>query len=316
MTMFPNRIKSIFKLPSVSQSSKKCLLKYLSTTERLIPVKLASTTYGETLDPQEPEPPLVVMHGLFGSKQNWSSLCKVYNQKMKNRKIIALDLRNHGESEHSNIHTYPHLAFDVKTFFSENNVNKAVVLGHSMGGRCAMLFALKYPELVDKLIIVDISPVTQSPHMGHMPTILNAMESVQFPINVNMSNARIIIDQQLAQHIPAKDLRAFLMTNLTQIGNQRYKWRVNISVLLEHFHEIAKFPAISDMQYLGETLFLGGGNSDFIPKSDYPKIRQLFPQAELKYIDGAGHWVHSEKPTEFLKVTMEFLNKPNPQNTF
>ncbi|KAL1500823.1 hypothetical protein ABEB36_006259 [Hypothenemus hampei] len=288
---------------------KEMVSKSYSTGIKLIPVKLAHTAYENSTRTEE-KSPLLILHGLFGSKQNWISICKAYAQKLKpSRTVIALDLRNHGESEHSPEHSYAHLAEDVRHFVLQNGWSKVVLMGHSMGGRCAMLFALKYPDLLENLIVVDISPISLSPSLNEMTEILKVMNRVQIPTNVALSKARSLVEEQLANTIREKDVRAFILTNLIPAGEASYKWRVNLPILIEKFHEIAKFEAPSDSQYNGETLFIGGEKSNYIPESDFPKILKLFPKAELKYIAGAGHWVHAEKPNEFLKITMDFLNK-------
>ncbi|CAG9763205.1 unnamed protein product [Ceutorhynchus assimilis] len=284
----------------------KTALRCLSSTANIKPVDLASTTY-ENSNLGATKAPFVIAHGLFGSKSNWASLCKHYSQKIG--KVIALDLRNHGESVHANEHTYYHLVEDVRHFLLKNGIDKIRLMGHSMGGRCAMLFALTYPEMLEKLIIVDISPSTASPQLIELPKMINAMQSVIMPENVSLTKARAIVDQQLAKTFSSKDVRSFILTNLIAKKNS-YKWRLNVPVLEQSFNNIATFPELNSATYNGATLFIGGGISDFLPKSDFPKIQKLFPKAELKYIEGAGHWVHAEKPNEFLKLTLDFLNKP------
>ncbi|XP_066262121.1 sn-1-specific diacylglycerol lipase ABHD11 isoform X2 [Euwallacea similis] len=301
--LHPNKLKILKVLKRDSQR--------FFTTIVPKPIKLAYAVYEQETNSDNRVNPFVIVHGLLGSKQNWTSLCKAYSQKFNPpRKVIALDLRNHGESIHSDEHTYNHLVEDVKEFLIDNNISKAALMGHSMGGRCAMLFALKYPEFLEKLVVVDISPVNLSPNIHEMPIILDTMRRIQMPSNIPLSQSRNIIDEQLSKTITDKGLRAFILTNLTAVGDTKsYKWRVNIPTLVRHFQEIAKFDIVEGLQYKGDTLFIGGAKSDYIPRSDYPKILQLFPKAELKYIEGAGHWVHAEKPNEFLKITMEFLNR-------
>ncbi|XP_023015213.2 sn-1-specific diacylglycerol lipase ABHD11-like isoform X2 [Leptinotarsa decemlineata] len=287
------------------------IFRNVSSSEALEPVKMAYATYESTgLDIINQASPLLIMHGLFGSKSNWNSLCKAYHQKFDpTRKIIAMDARNHGDSPHSENHTYTYLANDIKALFDQLNLKKGALMGHSMGGRAVMLFALKYPELVERLVVVDISPVRTSPSMDSMPHLFQILESIILPSEMPMSKARTFVEEQLAKHIHDKSLRSFLLTNLVQKNNGSYNWRINIPVLLKNFNNIANFPVVDDLHYDGPVLFIAGGNSDYIQKSDYPKILKLFPNAELKFIEGAGHWIHSEKPAEFLKVTIDFLNK-------
>ncbi|EFA05188.1 sn-1-specific diacylglycerol lipase ABHD11 [Tribolium castaneum] len=284
----------------------KAFRRQLSTIE---PVKLAYASYESTNSPSDHDPaPLIVNHGLFGSKSNWNSLCKVYHNKT-NRKVIAVDARNHGDSPHTQQHTYEHLALDLRELLTQLKFEKAAFLGHSMGGRAVMYLALKYPELVDKLIVADISPVTTSPNLKTMPGLFNVMQNLNMPKNVSMSVARSQTDLQLARFIGDKGLRNFLLTNLVQKLDGSYMWRINIPTLMASFEEIATFPPINKYKFEGPVLFVGGGASDYIQKSDHEQILKLFPKAQFQYIEGAGHWLHSEKPSEFLQHTVDFLNK-------
>ncbi|XP_044764071.1 protein ABHD11 [Coccinella septempunctata] len=293
---------------------RKLQHRQLCNEARLEPVKLAYATYENTLPVQDiHQNPLVVMHGLFGSKSNWNSLCKVFQQKTKpSRKIIALDARNHGDSPHDPHHSYELLALDLKNFFDSVGIEKASVLGHSMGGRTAMLFALKYPELVEKLIVVDISPISTSPDISSMPIYMRALNSLKIPSNIPLSRARLAADLQLVEGgITDKNLRAFLLTNLIQTQNGSFNWRVNIPALLMNLDNIKRFPYEKGKVFDGPTLFIGGSSSDYIKKEDIPGIKNIFPNSAVQYIEGAGHWLHSEKPTEFLQLSVEFLNRPN-----
>jgi abhydrolase domain-containing protein 11 len=272
------------------------------------PVKLAYASYESTSSSNDADPaPLVVIHGLFGSKSNWNSLCKVYHHKTQ-RKIIAVDARNHGDSPHTDQHTYEHLALDLKELLAQLKFKKAAFLGHSMGGRAVMYFALKYPDFVDKLVVADISPVRTSPNFKTMPSLFNVLQNMNMPKNVPMSAARTQTDLQMARFISDKGLRNFLLTNLVQKLDGSYMWRINIPTLMANFEEIAAFPKTNDLMFEGPVLFIAGGASDFIQESDHYKILKIFPKAEFYYIEGAGHWLHSEKPTEFLQHTIEFLN--------
>uniref|UniRef100_A0A6P7G4B1 sn-1-specific diacylglycerol lipase ABHD11 n=1 Tax=Diabrotica virgifera virgifera TaxID=50390 RepID=A0A6P7G4B1_DIAVI len=350
LTRLKNQLSLAFTL---HKNTNLKLIRCVSNTGTLQPVDMSYATY-ESTNSENQSHPFIIIHGLFGSKSNWNSICKYYNQRFNpSRKIIAVDTRNHGDSPHSDQHTYAHLAADIKALYGQLNIKKATIMGHSMGGRASMLFALKYPELVERLIVADISPVTSSPNLDTLPIIFKVVETIKLPSNIPMSQCRTIVDNELAKSIDDKALRAFLLTNLIQKSNGSFGWRINIPSLLTNFHHVTKFPQLNDLQYDGPTLFvaggksdyvpygwrfntktllenfeqmtsfpnifnvsfegrtmfLGGGNSDHIQKSDFPKILKLFPNAELKYIEGAGHWLHSEKPAEFLSITLEFLNR-------
>ncbi|KAK4877768.1 hypothetical protein RN001_010274 [Aquatica leii] len=286
-------------------------VRFYGTYYNLEPIDMAFASYESILTYKESPPsPLIIMHGMLGSKTNWNSLCKAFQKRTNpQRKIIAVDARNHGDSPHTAHHTYPHIAEDIKEFLTRQKIQKACLLGHSMGGRAMMYFALKYPNFVDKLIIEDMSPATTSPTLRKMPTLFMALQNVKLPSNTPLSTARLNADAQLAKSISDKGLRSFLLTNLTQKSDGSFVWRPNISVLVNNFTEhIATFPMTRNI-FNGPVLFVAGGVSDFIQKSDDLIIKQLFPKSQMKVIDGAGHWLHSEKPNEFLQICLEFLNE-------
>lgn len=228
--MFVAKLRNHIKVP-------KCILpvtikaNQLATNqpnpETLSPVTLSYATYETTTSNTASSiPPLLVMHGLFGSKTNFNSLCKVYQQKTDpQRNIIAIDARNHGDSERSKYHTYAHMAADIKALLQQLKITKAVLMGHSMGGRAVMLVALKYPEIVERLIVADISPIAENPSLGGTlsPKIFQALENVNLPSNISMSQARAAVDLQLVKTIPDKAVRAFLLTNLVQGDSGRWE---------------------------------------------------------------------------------------------
>jgi len=273
------------------------------------PIKMSFTSfempYGLDQDKAK-EVPVLIMHGLFGSKSNWSSMSKALHNMCK-QKIITVDARNHGESPHSPEFSYHHLASDILYLMSELNIEKVSVLGHSMGGRAMMLFALAYPEIVHSLIVVDISPFqVANPSMLKMKVFFDALKSVTFDHTMTMSQARKAADEQLSLWIPDVGVRQFLLTNLTKNENAKFKWRVNLEVLSKSFSsEIMNFPDVTGV-FNKPTLFIGGSKSDYLPMEHHDKIRKLFPRAEFRYLE-AGHWVHAEQPHEFLILTCDFL---------
>lgn len=290
-----------------------------STTQQFkesVPLKLAYASYEDTrsldMNLVSEAPPLIIMHGLFGSKANWNSLCKAMQSKTKpNRKIIAVDARNHGDSPHNPVHTYESLATDIKHLIDTERLgSKVALLGHSMGGRAMMLFALKWPELVDRLLVADISPITMSAGYPRMIQYFNLMQKIKIPLNLPMSKARQVADQHLSRHITDKGVRQFLITNLVQQDDGAFKWRLNINALLSNYVHIGNFPQFcGEKRYTGPTVFIAGGSSDYIQKKDHEEIKKLFPKAEFVTIEGAGHWLHSEKPAEFLDIVLGVLNR-------
>lgn len=257
---------------------------------------------------------IIIAHGMLGSSSNWSSLSRRIH-KETGKTIIFYDARNHGLSEHSNSMNYPEMAQDMKSLISEN---QATLIGHSMGGRTAMYLALKHPELIEKLVIVDVSPVNiefdvtdaTSWNMSHF---FYTMKAVKFPQKVSIFEARKAADSQLAKRISDPGLRSWLLMNVCQDEKSgEIRWRVNLDVILKAFQShIKHFPNedfSEDMIFNGPTIFIGGADSEYIPVSDHPDILDKFPQATFEYIAGAGHWVHSQKPNEFLSVLLKFLN--------
>nr|CAI5834017.1 unnamed protein product [Callosobruchus analis] len=314
---FNNTIRSI---PQISANTQ-IILRLSTNADTLEPVKLSYATYeSTTADKPSQAAPLVIMHGLFGSKSNWNSLCKVYQQKCNpQRKIIAVDARNHGDSPHSSEHTYAHLAADLKSLLNQLAVEKAALLGHSMGGRAVMLFALKYPELVDRLIVGDISPVRNSPNLDNMPSLFQALESVNLPSNVLMSQARAMVDEQLASYISDKSLRAFLITNLVAADNGSYAWRINIPALMENFNNIARFPMVNDVHYDGPILFVAGGYSDFVQYNSLP-AKYIMPVENLdlayaSYQSTKSFTNADPEPTPFV-ILHDFMSSKNNWNSF
>ncbi|XP_023951058.2 protein ABHD11 [Bicyclus anynana] len=271
-------------------------------------VDLAYSSYESTEDETSVRPPVVILHGLLGSKNNWNSMSKAIH-KSTGRKVISIDARNHGDSKHSSQHTYLHMAQDVIKLLKKLEISKVSLLGHSMGGRTAMVLSLLSSDLVSSLIVVDISPAKTSPQIFSMVNLFDAMAAVSLRSGIAMSKARKLADEQLKAVIPDINLRNFLITNLIQTNTGSYSWRVNIPALKENFQQnIASFPSsLKGLQYCGPTLFIGGSLSDYIGKNDLPEIQEYFPLAQLQFVDGAGHWVHSQKPEKFLEIACSFL---------
>ncbi|KFB45872.1 hypothetical protein ZHAS_00013832 [Anopheles sinensis] len=277
-----------------------------------MPVPLAFTRY-ENNSTTDDAPPVLVLHGLFGSKSNWNSLAKAFHKNTKPiRKIYAIDARNHGDSPHTGEHSYEHMVEDLVAVYKTLGIQQASIIGHSMGGRAMMLLALKYPHLVEKAIIVDISP---SPGLGtsntNIPLFLQSMKMIQISPDQTIHQARKIADDQLSRIIAEKPLRDFLITNLVKNDEDsgKFHWRINLESLERNFHTgVAQFPTLSGVKFDGPTLFIAGGRSDYVKPKDVPLIKTLFPNSDIKYVKDAGHWVHSEKSAEFSKLVLDFLN--------
>uniref|UniRef100_A0A8D9F725 sn-1-specific diacylglycerol lipase ABHD11 n=1 Tax=Cacopsylla melanoneura TaxID=428564 RepID=A0A8D9F725_9HEMI len=259
--------------------------------------------------------PILIMHGLLGSKNNWNSLAKAIQSKTK-KKVFVVDARNHGDSPHTDEFSYAHLAADVELFLRNENIDEAHVLGHSMGGRAMMYLALNKPDLVSSLIVVDISPVGISPTMKHMSGLFDAMKSVDLKTlsAQPLHQVRKEVDKALATAVDDMGVRQFILTNLKQVSpGGPIIWQCNLNSLHnQFFNHMIQFPLPGERAtYHGPTLFIGGGKSDFIKHEDHAGIRSLFPKADIIYIEGAGHWVHSQKPEQFVSKVVDFYTSPS-----
>lgn len=240
--------------------------------------------------------PLLIIHGLFGSARNWGVLAKRLSA---HRKVITVDLRNHGESFHAPTNSYQDLAGDLYAVIHAHG-GKADVLGHSMGGKAAMLLTLTHPEMVERLIVADIAPVTY-PHS--QVDKIDALKAVDLSHVLRRSDA----DAQLQTTIPNAPLRSFLLQSLT-LGNGTPSWKLNLDALATEMPEIMGFPEISG-RYNGNTLFLRGENSDYITPEHHKNIHALFPTASIDTIINAGHWLHAEQPRAFEAAVNGFLGR-------
>lgn len=246
-------------------------------------------------------PPLVIVHGLFGSARNWGALAKRIAQGhvAGPRKVIAVDLRNHGDSPWDDDATYPALAADLADTIRAEIDGPADVLGHSMGGKAAMLLALTASALINRLIVADIAPVTYTGH-SHSPYI-DAMLGVDLSGVARRSQA----DAQLQAGVPDRALRAFLLQSLA-VEDGKTRWKLNLPALGAHMQAILSFPPV-DATWEGRALFVHGGASDYVAPEHRPAVRALFPNARLVAVKNAGHWLHADKPEAFLETVGAFL---------
>ncbi len=252
-------------------------------------VELAVAAYGEP-DPRRET--VVVLHGLFGSGRNWMTIAR---RLASTHRVLAPDLRNHGASPWDAAMTYPAMAADVAELLVHRANRPVTLVGHSMGGKVAMALALTRPGLIRRLVVVDVAPVTyESTFAPYARAMLEAdLEGV---------TSRSQVDAQLAEVVPEPGVRAFLLQNLVlEEGGAR--WRVNLPVLEAAMETISGFPEVPPKaQFRKPVLFIAGERSDYVAQGHYPAVRSLFPRAETTVIRGAGHWVHAEKPDEFLDV--------------
>jgi len=245
-----------------------------------------------------PGKPLIVMHGLFGMLDNWHNIARKLSEKYH---VFLLDLRNHGQSPHADTINYPIMADDLFEFMQDQGLANAAILGHSMGGKVAMEFALKFPEKVSKLIVVDIAPVRYKP--GH-----NEIFDALFKLDIKDQNKkRSDLDKELSVGIPEFGVRQFLMKSLDRKEEGGYNWKFNLQALYDHYDEILA-EIETGRTYSDQTLFIRGGNSPYVQDQFLSQIEAHFPNYELETIAGSGHWVHAEKPDELLKSVNGFLH--------
>ena len=244
-------------------------------------------------------PPLIILHGLFGSLENWRTLSKAFAQSLT---VFALDQRNHGRSPHSEVFNYQVMTEDVREFTQRHGLTSAHVLGHSMGGKVAMQLALSYPDTVDKLIVVDIAPKVYAP--GHDDVFAGL-----FAFDPTTIHSRQEAEAALTPHLPDLALRQFLLKNLEREVSGTFRWRINLEGIHRNYHEMLKtFTATG--KFPKPALFIRGENSGYVRDSDLVTIRDIFPLARLSTIPNAGHWVHAEAPREFSRVVSSFLQSP------
>lgn len=242
--------------------------------------------------------PLLILHGLFGSLDNWQSVSVKLSTRFQ---VFAVDQRNHGSSPHSPEMDYPRMAADLDEFMQSHGLAHAHVMGHSMGGKTAMQFALLFPERVDKLVVVDMAPRAYLPRHEK---ILRALLSLDLPA----FETRHQIEEALAPAIPDLGTRQFLLKNLTRSPGERFRWKLGLGEISRNYGRLSE-PVTGAPPFERPTLFIRGEISDFLTEADLPLIRQLFPTAELRSIPAAGHLVHVENTEKFLETLTAFLTE-------
>ncbi len=239
--------------------------------------------------------PLIILHGLMGMLDNWQAPGKELAEHFK---VYIVDLRNHGHSPHSDEHSYDVMANDAVELLDDLGLNNAYILGHSMGGKVAMKLAQDHPERVEKLIVADIGPRF---YKVHHQTIIDGLKAVP----LDNIEKRTDAERYIKEYIPEAGIRQFLMKSLYHKDRHHFGWRFNLDAIHRNLDRIGE--AVDGMDFQGPTVFVRGANSNYILDEDWPDIKLLFPHAYLVTIEGAGHWLHAEKPEEFIEAVLEFL---------
>lgn len=239
--------------------------------------------------------PILVLHGLLGSLDNWSSSAKAWSDEFM---VITPDARNHGRSPRSAEFTYEAMCEDVLELLDSLHINRCYVLGHSMGGKTAMHFALQYPYRVEKLIVADIAPVVYPGHHAH---IFEALLSIDLTTLASRQAAESVLRERLQQ----EDTVQFLMKALYRLEDNSFGWRFHLPAIMDGYENILGFQ--TNVSFGGDVLFLGGSLSNYIQEQHRTVISTYFPNYELAWIEGAGHWLHADKPDAFRQAVRRFL---------
>jgi len=249
-------------------------------------------------------PAIVILHGIFGSSDNWLTISKTIAA--LGYRVFALDQRNHGQSPRGDEQDYQSMAADLREFLIDHNLDKPILIGHSMGGKTVMQYAMTYrndgpARTFDKLVVVDIAPKFYPIHHAELIRGLNA-------INLAGIKSRGEADAVLQQYEPLMPVRQFLLKNLYRNEQGQFDWRLNLPVIERELHGVGE--ELTNPRIVTEpTLFMRGSESPYILDEDIPIIKRIFPNAQIATIQGAGHWVQAEKPVEFVAVLMSFLNR-------
>lgn len=251
--------------------------------------------------------PLIILHGLYGSSDNWMNYAK---QLGKYFKVYVPDQRNHGQSPHHENNSYTALCEDMMEFIKDYSIEKPVIIGHSMGGKTAMYMAAEYPELVRALIVIDISPRTYNEDSGSTPGYLQHSNIIRILSELPVENfkTREDADRELSGHIRSLRIRQFLLKNLTRNKSGVFTWKINIAAIKNNVENIfagLDKALIKPGDY--PVLFIKGAQSDYINEDDIRLIKEFYPNANIHTIEGAGHWIHVEKPDELSSSIIHFL---------
>ncbi len=253
-------------------------------------VRLAYQSFGDG-------PPVLILHGLFGSGRNWTSIARKLARRYQ---VYALDLRNHGDSPWADDMSYAAMAADVVAFMNDSALAQAAIIGHSMGGKAAMAAALEHGARVSALAVVDVSPVTYG------RAFLDFIEAMR-AVDTSAAARRGDVEAALRPAVPDPAVRAFLLKNLVE-REGKLLWRLNLHVLADRIDEIVGFPqSLLGRQYAGPALFVAGALSSYVRAENEPLIRRLFPNVSIERIDRADHWVHADQPVAFLAAVESFL---------
>ncbi len=243
--------------------------------------------------------PMIILHGLFGMSDNWVTLARLFADEL-NMRIIIPDQRNHGKSPHHPVFNYHAMVDDLAELYEELQLTSAVILGHSMGGKVAMHFALDYPVNVDKLIVVDISPVTYN--TWRHAFLLEVMSNLDF----NLLKTKKDVEKELLEQVNDKRLSSFMLKNIMNISRDKLGWKLNIEALKLNLEEVFRFEPTGTM-FSKPVMWLKGELSDYIKTEHQMQMYSYFPETTLKVISNSSHWLHAEQPEDFFQSVVTWL---------
>lgn len=240
---------------------------------------------------------MIILHGIFGSSDNWLTQAKLFSAHYR---VFLIDQRNHGQSPHDDAFDYPVMVADLLEFIDTHQLENPIIIGHSMGGKVAMNFAVAYPDKLEKLIVVDIAP---RPYNLEHYVIIDGLKAVPILQLASRNDA----DAALVPYVPEPDVRQFLLKNLQRKAEGGFSWKINLPVIDKNLSNIGL-----DLQFEGTfekpTLFIRGGKSKYVRDKDMARILEVFPMAIMETLD-TGHWVQAEKPKEFVEVVERWLSR-------
>lgn len=280
-------------------SSSTCVT---STSTALSVVDLKTTEFSN--EQQHQEVPVLLLHGLLGNKRNFATIgASLASQLERKRRIVAVDLRNHGENTHDwrDDMSYSSMANDILHLLDKNDMEKAVIVGHSVGGKVAQMLALQAPDRVEGLVVLDIAPVEYTPDEPHWKAV---SDIIQVLLDIPEGTKREV-DLLLRDKVPDPALRAFLLTNLGSDG----KWNIPVHTIATQLEQLAGFDVAADSRYNGDSFFIHGGQSRFVRHAHIESIQQYFPNHMLTTIRGVGHWVHAEAPDDTIALLKKYLDR-------
>lgn len=242
---------------------------------------------------------IIILHGLLGISDNWVSFGKKIAE--SGFQVFILDLRNHGQSPHCEIFNYEAMVDDLAEFIEQNSIKNPIILGHSMGGKLAMIFALQYPKSVKKLCVIDMS-LRQYQNDNQFATYFDLMQSIDF----SKIKSRAEVENELLKSIDDKQILQFLMKNLQKIDKNKFEWKINLEAIKLNFNNIISGFSTENI-FSNETLFIRGTLSDYILNDDITLLKKKFPNSEFIDIPNASHWVQVDQPEIFYNVFKNFV---------